>query len=229
MSEQSRVDVGQMKVSTELHSLITDEILPGTGVDPQHLWVGFEAMLREFAPRNKKLLDKRDDLQRQIDAWHNDHAGKPVDISAYKSFLNEIGYLLDEGPAFSVTTQGVDAEIATLAGPQLVVPVGNARFAVNAVNARWGSLYDALYVSDVIPTTDGAGMEADFNPLRGDRVVAYVAAFLDQVFPLAEGRAHSVGLNSLKVYKLFGAQHKPVRFCQETQRSHSCEGAFQVE
>lgn len=150
-----RIQKGGLEIAAELHDLVVNEIAPGTGVDPEHFWAELESILNDLAPKNKALLAKRDDLQKQIDAWHKARVGQAIDMAEYKQFLTEIGYLLPEGEDFNITTENVDAEIATIAGPQLVVPVKNARFALNAANARWGSLYDALYGTDVISDEGG--------------------------------------------------------------------------
>ena len=181
------VDVGGLRVARLLHEFVTNEALPGTGVDPMAFWKGFDALFATMAPRNHALLEKRDVLQKQIDDWHRGNQGKPIDTAAYTEFLRGIGYLIPEPPDFAVTTAGVDAEFASIAGPQLVVPVMNARYALNAANARWGSLYDALYGTDVIPEDDGAARGGAFNPVRGAKVVAKAREFLDQAFPLANG------------------------------------------
>ncbi|MEL0066188.1 MAG: malate synthase G [Gammaproteobacteria bacterium] len=184
-----RVTIGGLQVATVLQELLENQIAPGTGVEPAHFWAELETILNEFVPRNRELLAKRDALQAQIDEWHRAHAGQKIDEAEYTAFLNEIGYLLEEGPDFEITTQNVDAEIALTAGPQLVVPIMNARFSLNAANARWGSLYDALYGTDVIPETDGAEKGAGYNPGRGARVIAYAANMLNETFPL-NGASH---------------------------------------
>lgn len=160
-----RVTIGGLQVATVLQELLENQIAPGTGVEPAHFWAELETILNEFVPRNRELLAKRDALQAQIDEWHRAHAGQKIDEAEYTAFLKEIGYLLEEGPDFEITTQNVDAEIALTAGPQLVVPIMNARFSLNAANARWGSLYDALYGTDVIPETDGAEKARAITPV----------------------------------------------------------------
>ena len=184
-----RVTIGGLQVATVLQELLENQIAPGTGVEPAHFWAELETILNEFVPRNRELLAKRDALQAQIDEWYRDHAGQKIDEAEYTAFLKEIGYLLEEGPDFEITTQNVDAEIALTAGPQLVVPIMNARFSLNAANARWGSLYDALYGTDVIPETDGAEKGTGYNPGRGARVIAYAANILNETFPL-NGASH---------------------------------------
>ena len=181
------VDASGLQVAQPLHDFIRDAALPGTGLDPAAFWAGFAAIIRDLAPPNRALLQKRDAMQAAIDAWHKQHSARPVDAVAYHAFLTGIGYLQPEPPAFSITTTGVDAEIATLAGPQLVVPITNARYALNAANARWGSLYDALYGTDAIPDTDGAARGRGLNPVRAGLVVARAKTILDQIAPLAEG------------------------------------------
>ncbi|MBK1717643.1 malate synthase G [Thiocystis violacea] len=181
------LDIGDLKVAKPLHDLVKDEITPGIGIDPAAFWRSLGEIIQEFGPRHRALLARRDDLQRQIDDWHREHRGQPLDLAAYRAFLVEIGYLLPEGPDFSVGTANVDPEIAEIAGPQLVVPVSNARYALNAANARWGSFYDALYGTDAIPDEEGLERGAEFNPRRAAAVVARAAAFLDEVAPLNRG------------------------------------------
>ncbi len=181
-----KIQVGGLQVSTLLHDFINTQALPDTGVSQAQFWAGLEAIVNDLAPRNRALLAKRDDIQAQIDAWLVENKGK-FEFAAYKAFLQDIGYLLPEGEAFTVTTENVDAEIATTAGAQLVVPVMNARFALNASNARWGSLYDALYGTDAIPSTDGAEAGSAYNPIRGAKVIEFARNFLDEAAPLANG------------------------------------------
>ena len=175
------------EVAPCLREFVERDALPGTGVVAGHFWRALEAMLRELAPLNAALLEKRDVLQSRLDAWHRLHPGNSGYGERYEALLREIGYLVAEGPEFSIATEGVDAEIATLAGPQLVVPVSNARYALNAANARWGSLYDALYGTDAIAETEGAARGAGYNEVRGRRVVERGREWLDTCFPLAVG------------------------------------------
>ena len=178
---------GRLRVARELYDFVNDEALPGTGVAAEAFWDGFDAIVHDLAPRNRELLAFRETLQTKIDAWHRERRNRPFDLDAYKAFLAEIGYLAPEGPPFSARTANVDPEISTLAGPQLVVPIANARYALNAANARWGSLYDALYGTDAIPEAGGAGRGAAYNPVRGARVVAFVREFLDETAPPVGG------------------------------------------
>ena len=185
MSE--RIQQGGLQVAEEIFDLVANELTPGTGVTVEHFWACFEEIINDLAPKNRELLQVRKNLQDQIDAWHDQRAGEAIDQAEYKVFLQEIGYLVKEGPDFQIETENVDPEIALMAGPQLVVPVMNARFALNAANARWGSLYDALYGSDVIPEDGGAGKAGAYNPVRGSRVIAFARGVLDQAAPLAAG------------------------------------------
>ena len=179
----SRIDKAGLQVAAELSHFIDTRALPGTGLDAAAFWSGMAEIFARFTPRNRALLSTRDGLQAEIDAWHKAHAGKPIDPAAYEGFLRSIGYLVPEPAPFSVSTTQVDAEIATSAGPQLVVPVLNARFVLNAANARWGSLYDALYGTDAIaPPVSGP-----YDPARGALVIAWAKAFLDRAVPLASG------------------------------------------
>lgn len=183
-----RTQRGGLAVATVLDELVANEVLPGTGVSADDFWSGFETSLAELGPRNRQLLEKRDDLQAQIDAWHLERAGVAIDAEQYQAFLVSIGYLVPEGDDFVIDTQNVDEEISLIAGPQLVVPVMNGRFALNAANARWGSLYDALYSTDVLPEPPGLEKGSSYNEARGEQlVVPRAARFLDEAAPLAAG------------------------------------------
>ena len=182
-----RVEASGLQIEKCLYDLVADEIAPGTGVDMAAFCQSLAEIFRDLGPRNRALLEKRDELQARIDAWHLERRGKPHDPEAYRQLLVEIGYLVPEAEDFGITTANVDPEIATIAGPQLVVPVSNARYALNAANARWGSLYDALYGTEVIPEDGGTEKGKGYNPVRGDKVIAYAAAFLDEAAPLAMG------------------------------------------
>ncbi|KUI31936.1 malate synthase G [Mycobacterium sp. IS-1742] len=182
-----RVTVGNLRVARALYDFITDEALAGTDLDPDSFWAGVDKVVADLTPRNQELLARRDDLQAQLDKWHRQRAIGPHDADEYKRFLTEIGYLEPDPGDFTITTTNVDDEITTTAGPQLVVPVLNARFALNAANARWGSLYDALYGTDVISEEDGAEKGTSYNRVRGDKVIAYAREFLDGAAPLESG------------------------------------------
>ncbi|WP_227816167.1 malate synthase G [Nitrogeniibacter aestuarii] len=179
-----RTQIGGLQVANELKSLLENDILPGTGVSADQFWSGLESIVNDLAPKNAALLAKRDDLQAKLDAWHKEN-GKG-NFADYKAFLQQIGYLVPVGGDFKIETENVEPEIAMQAGPQLVVPVMNARFALNAANARWGSLYDALYGTDILPETDGAEKGSSFNPVRGAKVVAYARNFLDDAATLKD-------------------------------------------
>ena len=183
----SRIDCNGLSIARELYDLVNIEIIPGTGVNPDELWENFARLVEDLGPKNRALLEKRSRIQAQINEWHHAHPGA-IDFPAYKQFLKDIGYLVPEGDGFEITTTNVDEEIATVAGPQLVVPVSNARYALNAANARWGSLYDALYGTDLIPEDDGCEMGSSFNPVRGNKVIEAAAALLDEIAPLAHGQ-----------------------------------------
>jgi len=178
------INKGSLSVSTDLEAFLKSEVLPGLDLSEDHFWNSLENIINEFSPRNKKLLDIRESMQGQIDAWHLANPGGEKNLDVYKDFLKDIGYLLPEGEDFKITTENVDPEISSIAGPQLVVPVMNARFALNAANARWGSLYDALYGTDMISEDDGASKAGAYNPKRGDKVIAFSKNFLDEHFAL---------------------------------------------
>src|SRR5699024_3336838 len=175
-----------LQVGAPLDELV-DRALPGTGVTTATFWQTLANLVADFTLRNRTLLAAREDLQARINNWHRQHRQQPFDTVAYKQFLVDIGYLEPEGEDFEISTANVDAEIASIAGPQLVVPISNARFSLNAANARWGSLYDAVYGTDVITEAGGAEKTSGFNPVRGAKVVAWAAAFLDEVFALVSG------------------------------------------
>ncbi len=187
-----RVQVGGLQVAKALYDFVNNEAIPGTGVSPEAFWQGAASVIADLAPKNRALLRKRDEIQASIDAWHQAHTGQPLEIDAYKIFLQEIGYLLPEPEDFRISTENVDEEIAQLAGPQLVVPVMNARFALNAANARWGSLYDALYGTDAIPEAEGAARGAGYNEVRGGKVIAFGQRFLDHATPLKDSHYQDV-------------------------------------
>ena len=188
---------GSLSVSTDLESFLRSEVLPGLDLSEEHFWTSLEKIINEFSPKNKTLLSVRESMQEQIDAWHLANPGQEKNLDIYKNFLKEIGYLLEEGGDFKITTENVDPEIASIAGPQLVVPVMNARFALNAANARWGSLYDALYGTDMISEENGASRAGAYNPVRGDKVIEFAKKFLDKNF--AVNNASYTDVNSFNV------------------------------
>ncbi len=182
-----RVTLGRLQVAANLQRFIEDEVLPGTGVEAAAFWKGFDELVHDLAPKNRALLAERDRLQVELDNWHRSNPGPISDMPAYRRFLESIGYLQPEPGEVKISTSNVDSEIATQAGPQLVVPIGNARYALNAANARWGSLYDALYGTDAISEENGAQKGPGYNEVRGAKVIAFARNFLDQAAPLAEG------------------------------------------
>src|SRR5574343_1349920 len=188
----ARTSVHKLQVATSLYDFIEQQVLPAVGVKSEKFWKGFSDVVTDLAPKNIALLAERDRIQAEMDKWHTANpgpvaAGKPM--KAYRKFLSQIGYLVPEPKNAKATTANVDAELAKLAGPQLVVPILNARYALNAANARWGSLYDALYGTDAIPEDGGAAKSAGYNPARGAKVIAFARQFLDQSAPLA-GASH---------------------------------------
>ncbi|MBH96018.1 MAG: malate synthase G [Gammaproteobacteria bacterium] len=199
-----RTASGGLEVATELYRFITDEAIPGTGIDAREFWTAIDALIHELAPINRELVAKRDALQEKIDSYHKARNGKSHNATEYKAFLEEIGYLLPEPENVSVNTENIDPEVATTAGPQLVVPLMNARYTLNAANARWGSLYDALYGTDVISNDGGASPGLEYNPIRGEKVITFAKTFLDQTFSLmsgthADATSYKVISGSLKV------------------------------
>ena len=181
------IQLAGLTINGNLHDFIEHEALPDTGIASAHFWQSFANIINDLSGENSQLLAKRDDLQTQIDTWHKNNFGDKFNFASYKQFLTDIGYLTPVVDDFSISTENVDAELATIAGPQLVVPIMNARFALNAVNARWGSLYDALYGTDVISNNDGAEKSTNYNPVRGAKVIHYAKEFLDQAIPLMNG------------------------------------------
>ena len=179
--------IGKLSVADELLKFVNNELLPGTNINQENFWSGFDKAVHELAPINKRLLSFRDEIQKKIDKWHIDNKGKEFNTKAYRSFLEEIGYLVKEGEKFSIETKNVDSEICSIAGPQLVVPVMNARYSLNAANARWGSLYNALYGTDVISESGGAERGKKYNYIRGEKVIEYARDFLDVNVPLTNG------------------------------------------
>ncbi len=188
----ARIKYGGLYISKELDNFLQEEVIPGLDIQPSIFWKSLESILETFGPKNNDLLDKRTSIQKQIDAWHLEKKGQPHDAEEYKSFLKDIGYLIQEGDNFLIETSNVDPEIKTIAGPQLVVPVMNARFALNAANARWGSLYDALYGTNVIPEDNGAERSGGYNPARGKKVIEFAKNFLDESVPLKKASFNDV-------------------------------------
>ncbi|RYG09048.1 MAG: malate synthase G, partial [Burkholderiales bacterium] len=198
----ARTPVHGLQVATELYRFIEDKVLPGTGVESSAFWKGFDAIVTDLAPKNIALLAERDRLQTELDTWHKAHPGPIRDMKAYRAFLEKTGYLVPAPDHVTATATNVDDELALQAGPQLVVPVLNARYALNAANARWGSLYDALYGTDVIPETEGLEKGKGYNPARGAKVIAYARKVLDQAAPLASGSHAEAALYSVSDGKL---------------------------
>ena len=187
LESESGKNSTSLTISKHLQDFLENEVLDGLDITKEHFWSSFEKIINEFSPRNKALLEKREDIQTQIDNWHLEHKGKDLNYEEYKSFLTDIGYIAPRSPDFLISTDNVDPEIKTISGPQLVVPVMNARFALNAANARWGSLYDALYGTDVISEEEGAEKAGGYNPVRGDKVIDFAKSFLDETIPLEQG------------------------------------------
>ncbi|HEV8078623.1 MAG TPA: malate synthase G, partial [Marinobacter sp.] len=198
----SRVQLDSLQVAGSLYDFINKEAIPGTGLDADTFWADFAKIVNDLAPRNRELLAKRDALQEKLDIWNYNHQHQTPDMHVRKDFLKEIGYLVEEPANFTISTANVDPEVATTAGPQLVVPIMNARFALNAVNSRWGSLYDALYGTDAIPETGGAEKTSGYNPKRGERVIEFARNLLDSSAPLASGSHKDAALYHVAAGKL---------------------------
>src|SRR5262245_27227741 len=192
------VRIGSLSVARALYEFIEQEAAPGTSISAKAFWSGFAELLRDCGTRNRQLLQVRDELQSRIDQYHRERSGEPLDLGDYERFLRDIGYVLPEGNDFAIRTTNVDDEIAVIDGPQLVVPLSNARYSLNAANARWGSLYDALYGTDAIPEDGGATRTSTYNKIRGERVVARGRAMLDEGVPLARGSHGDVASYSVE-------------------------------
>jgi malate synthase len=202
-----RQQIGGLQIAQSLYDLVVNDIIPGTKVKPEVFWAGFESIIEDLGPVNKSLLERRDEFQAQIDQWHSQHEGSAFDAADYKQFLQDIAYLVPEGPDFSVSTSNIDIEISEQAGPQLVVPVKNARFALNAANARWGSLYDALYGTDAISNEGGAEAGSAYNPVRGAKVIEFARNHLDQSAPLVDAsHAQAISYSIVEGKLLVGLQ-----------------------
>ena len=180
----NQIKKGNLTINSVLLEFVNQEVIPGTDISIEDFWKKFDLAVHELTPINKTILEKRENIQKQIDAWHLANKDKKLNKDEYVKFLRSINYIVEEKEDFQISTQNVDEEIAMIAGPQLVVPIDNARYALNAANARWGSLYDALYGTDVIPETDETAKNVSYNPKRGEKVIEYAKNFLDKTFPL---------------------------------------------
>ena len=216
-SKHTTIKHNKLEINQAIFDLVVDEIIPQTGINPDDFWNSFEQILGDFMPRNKALLETRDTMQTQIDDWHKSH-GEPHDPTEYENFLRDINYLSDPVDDFTISTENVDPEISRIAGPQLVVPINNARFSLNATNARWGSLFDAYYGTDVIPETEGLEKGKAFNPKRGKKVIELATDFLDKVIPLTEGSHKDVS-----AYTLLGDQNSQRNLQIYLQNGHIAE------
>src|SRR5471032_2020351 len=207
-----RIEKHGLKVSPALYSFIEDEVLPGSGAEPDKFWAGFAALAAALMPQNRTLLATRDRLQTAIDGWHKANPARPIDALDYTAFLREIGYLQPEGADFQIGTSNVDPEIAEVAGPQLVVPLTNARFALNAANARWGSLYDALYGTDAISQEGELAHAKGYNPKRGEKVIAFAREAMERATPLAGGSWKDIGALTIENGSLKPDLKNPTQF-----------------
>ena len=220
------IQIGSLSVSRDLETFLRSEVLPGLNITEDHFWSSFEDIVYKFSPKNKVLLEIRESMQKQIDSWHLDNPGDEKNLSKYKDFLKEIGYLLEEKEPFRITTENVDPEIAFIAGPQLVVPVMNARFALNAANARWGSLYDALYGTDMISEDNGASRAGAFNPVRGEKVIEFAKNFLDENFSLNDASFSDVISFSIQDGELeFGLENGQTSTLNDSDQFQGFQGS----
>ena len=221
--------IGSLSVSKNLETFLRLDVLPGLDISEEHFWSNLEEIINKFSPKNKALLETRESMQKQIDSWHIDNPGCEKNLSQYKDFLKEIGYLVEEGEGFSITTQNVDPEIAFIAGPQLVVPVMNARFALNAANARWGSLYNALYGTDMISEDDGASRAGSYNPVRGEKVIEFAKNFLDENFSLNDASFSDVHSFSVKDGQLeFGLENGQTSTLNNNDQFQGFQGSLNL-
>ena len=198
----NKIKKENLTISSVLFEFIDKEVIPGTDINVDEFWKKFDSAVHELAPINKTLIEKREAIQKKIDVWHLANKGKDLKKNEYMEFLKSINYIVEEKDDFQISTQNVDSEIAKIAGPQLVVPIDNARYAINAANARWGSLYDSLYGTDVIPETNKATRSSSYNPIRGNKVIEYAKNFLDETFPLINGSwkdVSKISVNSLSL------------------------------
>jgi len=210
---------GKLSIAGVLFRFVNNELLPDTDIDPKKFWEGLDKYAHELAPKNAKLLEFRETLQKKIDDWHRDKKAEKIDIKEYSTFLSEIGYLKKEGEKFIIETKNVDSEISTIAGPQLVVPVMNARYSLNAANARWGSLYNALYGTDVISESNGADRGKKYNHIRGEKVIEYARNILDAYVPLQKDSWKNIKeIPKVEKYQLHLKLKNPKQFVGYTKK-----------
>ncbi len=214
------ISLGRLSIASELLDFVNNELLPDTGIEREKFWAGLDKYSHELAPKNKKILEFRDNLQRKIDIWHKNKKGKEIDIKEYSNFLEEIGYLQKEGKDFKIETKNVDSEISSIPGPQLVVPVMNARYSLNAANARGGSLYNALYGTDLISESNGAERGKKYNYIRGEKVIEYARNILDSFVPLQKGSWKD--LDKIPEVKKESSKEKQARVTEYLNPLKSC-------